>query len=174
MTNVLTERETQVYNYIVAYIEEHSYSPVYSEIAKHFGWKVRAGAHQVVERLVQKGFLRKGKGTIRSIQIAHPVTSTLVRANFDELNFIEFHRSLFKDDARNIELLKWDDLILVVSLLPPKIRDLCVMESRMLKIHALGAFTGNGLLTLEGKFYGADASILRRVILVLQPKPTAL
>lgn len=165
----LSPLEEKVFAFMQEFIAERQFAPSIIEIQTHFGFKNKAQAYDLIRRIESKGFIRRDHNRRRSVTIAHPVTSTIVRVKFDDMNYVEFPRETFPDEAKNLRLVEWDDLVLVVSSLPPRHGDTAVLESPMLKLHLMGTYIGNKrFLTDEGHLYGADPLALRRVMLVLQ------
>ena len=68
MSNIeLTDRQTEVYSFIIAFIEEHGYSPSFREIAKgcYFGSISTVAGY--IDRLVKKGVLDYTPRTPRTL-----------------------------------------------------------------------------------------------------------
>lgn len=78
----LTLQESKVWQYILGYDSDNSYSPTLSEIAEHLRYHrydlekkkivpCKQTAFYFVEELVKKGYLKKGRGwrNIRIIEI---------------------------------------------------------------------------------------------------------
>lgn len=65
----LTARQKQVLDYISLFISEHSYPPSIRDIQKHFGLKSTKGVKDHIDRLVEKGYLRRTDGAARALEI---------------------------------------------------------------------------------------------------------
>lgn len=69
-SKTLTPKQKQVLDFIRDFIEDHSYSPSYREIAKRLDLKSVATVAEHIESLRQKGFLHKNSESVaRSIQV---------------------------------------------------------------------------------------------------------
>ena len=53
----LTEKESQIYQYILAYTQEHMYAPTIREIGKAVGYKSTSTVASYLERLEAKGMI---------------------------------------------------------------------------------------------------------------------
>ncbi len=69
MAKVLYSRERQVLEFITQYIQRHGYAPTLQEIAESMGVNAVSTIHEHLERLVQKGFLKKTAGFERGIEL---------------------------------------------------------------------------------------------------------
>ena len=65
----LTKRQKQIYDFIKSYASKHGFSPTFEEIRRHFKLSALSGVHQHIETLADKGFLTKGEGRARSIEL---------------------------------------------------------------------------------------------------------
>lgn len=63
----LTEKEAEVWRYILGYITDNGYAPTRTEIGLHFGYS-RQGAEAKVQNIAHKGYIKFGRG-IRNITI---------------------------------------------------------------------------------------------------------
>ncbi len=79
MAQPLTKRQKEVLDFITQFIELHGYAPSYREIAASLDMSSVATVASHVETLVEKGYLGKGVGQARSIQLIKPK-----REEFDE------------------------------------------------------------------------------------------
>ena len=57
----LTERESATWSYILGYLADHDYPPMLREIGMKLG-VTKQRISQLVDALVRKGWIRKGKG----------------------------------------------------------------------------------------------------------------
>lgn len=69
MGQPLTKRQKQVLDFITQFIELHGYAPSYREMAASLDMSSVATVASHVETLVEKGYLGKGAGQARSIQL---------------------------------------------------------------------------------------------------------
>lgn len=65
----ITDRQKQVLDYISAFIKEHSYAPSIRDIQGHFGLKSTKGVKDHIDRLVEKGYLKRTDGTARALKV---------------------------------------------------------------------------------------------------------
>ncbi|WAM36614.1 winged helix-turn-helix transcriptional regulator [Caldicellulosiruptor acetigenus] len=63
----LTERQQQILNAIIGYINEKGYSPSIRELADMVGIKSSSTLHGHLQRLAKKGYITKEKGKPRTI-----------------------------------------------------------------------------------------------------------
>lgn len=69
MPATLYNRERQLLEFITQFIQRYGYAPTLKEIGEALGMGSPATVHEHVDRLRQKGFLRKLDGTARGIEI---------------------------------------------------------------------------------------------------------
>lgn len=69
MAKVLYSRERQVLEFITQYIQRHGYAPTLQEIAESMGVNAVSTIHEHLERLAQKGFIKKTAGFERGIEL---------------------------------------------------------------------------------------------------------
>lgn len=65
----LTKRQKEVFDFIKYYIQDNGISPTINEIKKKFKLNALSTAHQHIETLVNKGYLKKGDNFSRGIEI---------------------------------------------------------------------------------------------------------
>ncbi len=65
----LTDRQRQVLGFIRDYISAHSYPPTIREIQHFLGVRSTKGVKDHVDRLVDKGYLRRTDGAARAIEL---------------------------------------------------------------------------------------------------------
>jgi repressor LexA len=70
----LTDRQRQVYNYLVAFSEQHGFPPTMQEIAEHLGITGNLGVIKHLTALEQKGFLTRIAGSSRGIKLTPKAT----------------------------------------------------------------------------------------------------
>lgn len=68
----ITDRQKQVLNFVCDYIDEHAYPPSIRDIQKHFRLKSTKGVKDHIDRLVEKGYLRRMDGAARALEVVHP------------------------------------------------------------------------------------------------------
>ena len=67
----ITDRQKQVLDFICDYISEHSYPPSIRDIQKHFRLKSTKGVKDHIDRLIDKGYLRRMDGAARALEVVH-------------------------------------------------------------------------------------------------------
>lgn len=55
----LTDRQTEVYEFVIDHIDGEGYSPTFQEISDHFGWSSLTSAVQHLRAIERKGFVKK-------------------------------------------------------------------------------------------------------------------
>ena len=65
----LTPRQMEVYNLIRDYISANGFAPSYEEIKQLLGVRSKAHVHAFVHQLINRGWIGRGNGRIRSIFI---------------------------------------------------------------------------------------------------------
>jgi repressor LexA len=120
----LTDRQKQVYRFVVAYIEKQGYAPTLQEIAVHLGVSGNLGVLRHLEALEKKGYLRRKKGCSRGIVLSEhsitafslPLVGTVAAGALTEsLENIEEHisvdSSLVRGDGCFVLRVKGDSMI---------------------------------------------------------------
>lgn len=69
MAYVLYEKERNTLEYIAQYIHRHGYSPTLKEIAEAIGFKALSTAHEHIQSLLLKGYLKRSDGVKRGLEI---------------------------------------------------------------------------------------------------------
>ncbi len=69
MAPVLYNKERQALEFITQYIQRHGYAPTLIEIAEGIGVNAVSTVHEHLEKLIQKGFIKKSPGFERSIEL---------------------------------------------------------------------------------------------------------
>lgn len=69
MAPVLYNKERQALEFITQYIQRHGYAPTLIEIAEGIGVNAVSTVHEHLEKLIQKGFVKKTPGFERSIEL---------------------------------------------------------------------------------------------------------
>lgn len=69
MAPVLYNKERQALEFISQYIQRHGYAPTLLEIAEGIGVTAVSTVHEHLEKLIQKGFMKKTAGFERSIEL---------------------------------------------------------------------------------------------------------
>src|SRR5271165_661788 len=65
----LTKRQTEVLNYLEAFLHKNGYSPSFEEIAHGLKLTSLATVHNHLSTLEKKGFIRRGYNQSRSIEV---------------------------------------------------------------------------------------------------------
>ncbi|MGD0222132.1 MAG: transcriptional repressor LexA [Terriglobia bacterium] len=65
----LTRRQKQVFDFLVNFINSHSYSPSFEEIGAGLGLSSLATVHKHMQTLEKKGFIRRGYNQSRSVEV---------------------------------------------------------------------------------------------------------
>lgn len=73
MPAVLYNREKRVLEFVSQYIQRNGYAPTLTEIATGIDVSAVSTVHEHLEKLIQKGFVKKSKGFERSIEIVRQV-----------------------------------------------------------------------------------------------------
>ncbi|MDT8420668.1 MAG: transcriptional repressor LexA [Desulfuromonadales bacterium] len=66
----LTQRQQQVYDFIVDHVASHGFPPTLQEIARHLGVVGNLGVIRHLAALEKKGYIRREKGSSRGIALA--------------------------------------------------------------------------------------------------------
>lgn len=74
----LTRRQADILGYLRAYISEKAFAPSIVEIGQHFGLSSSATVHKYLNRLEERGHIRRAPNRSRSIQIVEPEDSVQV------------------------------------------------------------------------------------------------
>lgn len=69
MTRGLTDRQSQVLEFINDFLVENGYPPTVREVAARFGFRSPRAAHDHMKALQRKGFLRSAPGLPRAINV---------------------------------------------------------------------------------------------------------
>lgn len=80
MVPVLYNRERQVLEFITQYIQRNGYAPTLMEIAESLGLNAASTIHEHLQRLVNKGFIKKTPGYERSIELVE----SRIKSSFSE------------------------------------------------------------------------------------------
>jgi repressor LexA len=68
----LTEKQTEILDYILNYSQKNGFPPTKTEIAKYFNQQTTTGIVQYLKALEKKGFIKLLKNVARGIQIVKP------------------------------------------------------------------------------------------------------
>lgn len=71
----LTKRQKEILDLITRHVAEHGYAPTLEEIGAHFGLSSPATVYKHVQKLVQKGYLRKAPHQGRGLQLVDASTN---------------------------------------------------------------------------------------------------
>ena len=64
---MLTKKQKEVFDYICAYIDEHSVSPTQIEIKEYFGFKSLGSVQDYIKYLIQAGYLKSDPNAVRGL-----------------------------------------------------------------------------------------------------------
>lgn len=78
----LTNKQSDVLNYIQQYIDKNECSPSYREIMDHFGMSSPGSMYKLIKTLQQKGALSKEKHSRRALMPIQSTKSTLEKSDF--------------------------------------------------------------------------------------------
>jgi repressor LexA len=71
MTKGLTDRQSQVLEFINSFLATQGYPPTVREVASHFGFRSPRAAHDHMKALQKKGFLRSAPGLPRALNVVN-------------------------------------------------------------------------------------------------------
>ncbi len=83
MAPVVYPKERKVLDFIIQFINRNGYSPTLQEIADGIGVKSPATIHEHIWYLMQKGFLKKTSGVMRSIEVVNDRVKDIPRADIE-------------------------------------------------------------------------------------------
>ena len=66
---MITKRQKQILDFIEIYLGKNRYAPSHEEIAKHFKLSSVGTVNEHIQKLIEKGFLKKEEGRFRAISI---------------------------------------------------------------------------------------------------------
>jgi len=69
MPRELTDSERNVYQYLIDFLQEHTYQPSVREIGKHFGIKSTKTVSQLLHSIARKGFIELDPGRSRGVRL---------------------------------------------------------------------------------------------------------
>lgn len=75
MPPILYQRERQLLDFITQFIQRYGYAPTLKEIAESVGLASLATVHEHIDKLRQKGFIRKLDGTARGLEVVEQYRS---------------------------------------------------------------------------------------------------
>lgn len=76
----LTRVQKRVLAFLVSFIAKREYPPSLVEISKHFSWASKNAAYEHLVTLEEKGFIKRGDKTSRSIRILKQSKQILKRS----------------------------------------------------------------------------------------------
>lgn len=88
----MTEREIQIYQYIVNYMQEHMYAPTIREICKAVGLSSTSSVAFHMERLAGEGLIEIGPDSTRKIRLVG--YSIVPNSMIEELNRLRAEREV--------------------------------------------------------------------------------
>ncbi len=81
MKRKLTDKQKEILNFIVEFVEENGYPPTYREIGNHFGIASTFGVKRHIDALVKKGFLNVESNSSRAMSIINRAVDEQSREN---------------------------------------------------------------------------------------------
>lgn len=72
-TQQITKKQKEVLDFVVSYTKDNGFSPTVREIADEFGFSSPATAHEHLQNLKDKGFLKINPDQIRGIELAKKI-----------------------------------------------------------------------------------------------------
>ena len=90
MPATLYNRERQLLEFITQFIQRYGYAPTLKEIGDALGMGSPATVHEHVDRLRQKGFIRKLDGTARGIEVVESYARAATGKSAIELPVLGF------------------------------------------------------------------------------------
>jgi len=79
MATVLYRRQKQIFEFLNDYLLKYGHAPTLVEIAKHLGVKSLATVHEHLQRLEEKGLIKKVSGLSRGIEILEKRVGQIVK-----------------------------------------------------------------------------------------------
>ena len=73
----LTEKQRQIYDYIISFQRDHGYPPSVREIGEHVGLKSPSTVHFHLKKLADAGVIEIGAGKGRAITLTHPAAPSV-------------------------------------------------------------------------------------------------
>jgi repressor LexA len=104
----LTKKQKQVFDFIVEYIEENSFSPTQMEIKEHFGFKSLGSVQDYIRYLTNAGYLKNDPNAVRGLQpsqqteasVEIPLLGTVAAGHpiemIEQQDFVSVPQSLIK------------------------------------------------------------------------------
>jgi SOS-response transcriptional repressor LexA len=99
MRSPLTERQQEIYNFIVAFVREYGFAPTSNEVRKHFNYNSNNSVVIHVKNIVEKGYLTK----LNSLQGSKVRT---LRITDDIIGVHTINGSKLKEALKNLETKK--------------------------------------------------------------------
>ncbi len=174
----LTEKQENLFNYIVSYSQENGFPPTREEIARHFNLKQKASVIHQLQALEKKGFVRLMKKVARGIEIIKRVSSGVpilgeiaagsgllaeesIVQRWDPINTGEIPKQAFALQVRGESMIEAGifegDIVFVDPNIKPKSGD-------------IGAIIIDGEATVKYIFYEPDTIILRPANKMMQKR----
>ncbi len=96
---MLTQRQSQLLNYITHFQLENGYSPSYAEMQEHMELASKSTVARIVDGLVRRGTIRKTLHGARSIEVLKPaVPEDAHTVTPEEHAFMKAARAYFRDN----------------------------------------------------------------------------
>lgn len=177
---ILTQKQQDIYDFIVSYYKENKSFPSYRKIAKAFGFTSIATVYQYVQALIQKGYVVKNNHGVMSVPdvIQEVDKSKLKYINVPIVDEVEEGVDIVREEVVNSHISIPEGLFTGHDLFAYRARttneDLNIMEGDCL-ICSIGGFVsdeimykiiGNRLVYVpkdRRDMYGADGSIVMQI-----------
>lgn len=75
----LTQRQKDIFGFLVRHLDQRGVCPTHEEIRQHFGFQSLNSAQEHLRLIEKKGFIKRSPGKARSIQITDPRRADAVR-----------------------------------------------------------------------------------------------
>ncbi|BAI79970.1 SOS-response transcriptional repressor [Deferribacter desulfuricans SSM1] len=166
---MLTKKQEQMLNFLISFKNRYGYYPTIREICTHLKLSSTASAKKMLDRLEEKGVIRRGHGKARLIEIVNhthkkgiPVLGKVaagypILSEENILTYINLEK--FLDTDKYFFLKVTGD-----SMIEKKIfdEDLVLVElTKELKNGDIGVFRLNGEVTVKTYYYNRNSIILK-------------
>jgi len=171
----LTEKQKEIFDYIVDYVQENGFPPTREEIAKNFNLKQKASVGHQLQALEKKGFIKIINKVARGIEIVAsgiPVIGEIaagsgllaeenVLGRWDPINNGDVPKKAFALQVRGESMIEAgilpDDIVFVDPVTRPKDGD-------------IGAVMVDGEATIKYLFFGKDTLTLQPANKMMQKR----
>lgn len=116
----LTQRQQQVFDFIVTTLTDNGFPPTLQEICRHFSFESTRTAYDCLKILDKKGYIRKGNGKSRGLTILHTTENSSIpeKSHTEKITFFAadsskkksvFFDSMFLGNNDNIMAARCSD-----------------------------------------------------------------